>query len=62
MTGRLREMMWVDLLELVQRAGILYGSDLKDLGGRDYLSCVCESSSPAAWYLLSGVMIKCSQQ
>lgn len=42
--------------------GILYGGDFRELGGRDDLLYMYESPSPAAWYSLSGLMIKCSQQ
>lgn len=35
--------------------------DFKELGGRDDLLYVCQSSSPANGYLFNGLMIKSSQ-
>lgn len=38
--------------------GIVYGGDVKGFRGRDDLLCVPQSSSPAACYLFTGLMIK----
>ena len=40
MTGRFREIIWVNLMELVQRIEVTYRGDLKELGEKR-LCAVC---------------------